>query len=242
MKKIKIFGVKVHDFIFSNFFPDLLNQNERTVRICVTPNIDHFMRLTIDNSFASAYSSADYIFCDSRVAAKLYFLRHGMHINVMPGSDLTKYIFDSKDFSHKSFCIIGSTDVCLQNFKSLYSHIKISSYSPPYGFIKSNDEILKILNFIDENSNLDYIFLALGSPQQEILASKIKKIFGRHRNFTIFCIGASIDFLSGEQTRAPLFLQKMGMEWFFRLLTNPIRLAPRYFSNFIWLLKNWKNI
>jgi UDP-N-acetyl-D-mannosaminuronic acid transferase (WecB/TagA/CpsF family) len=68
--------------------------------------------------------------------------------------------------------------------------------------------------------------LAVGAPQQELIAQSLKSR-GTARGLA-FCVGASVDFLTGVERRAPLVMRKLGMEWLFRLLQNPRRLARRY--------------
>jgi exopolysaccharide biosynthesis WecB/TagA/CpsF family protein len=63
-------------------------------------------------------------------------------------------------------------------------------------------------------------------PQQEILACQIA---GNPQVRGVgLCVGAAIDFLTGKQRRAPVWIQKIGLEWFYRLLSDPRRLASRY--------------
>ncbi len=58
------------------------------------------------------------------------------------------------------------------------------------------------------------------------------------------CIGATIDFLAGEKARAPRLMQRMGLEWFHRMLTEPKRLVPRYATNAVefpkLVLREWR--
>jgi exopolysaccharide biosynthesis WecB/TagA/CpsF family protein len=63
-------------------------------------------------------------------------------------------------------------------------------------------------------------------PQQEILAGHIAD--QPQARGVGLCIGASIDFLTGQQRRAPVWVQKAGLEWLYRLLSDPRRLASRY--------------
>jgi N-acetylglucosaminyldiphosphoundecaprenol N-acetyl-beta-D-mannosaminyltransferase len=63
-------------------------------------------------------------------------------------------------------------------------------------------------------------------PQQEILANHIAN-HPSARGVGL-CVGASIDFLTGKQRRAPVWVQKAGFEWLHRLLSDPRRLARRY--------------
>jgi UDP-N-acetyl-D-mannosaminuronic acid transferase (WecB/TagA/CpsF family) len=68
--------------------------------------------------------------------------------------------------------------------------------------------------------------LAVGSPQQEILAERLQ-VRDVARGLAL-CVGASIDFVTGTQRRAPQWMQRAGVEWLFRLGQNPARLARRY--------------
>jgi hypothetical protein len=82
------------------------------------------------------------------------------------------------------------------------------------------------LQFIERHSPFRFCFLAVGSPQQEILAQQLKAR-GVVRGLAL-CIGASINFLTGDERRAPVWMQRSGTEWLFRLLQAPRRMARRY--------------
>jgi exopolysaccharide biosynthesis WecB/TagA/CpsF family protein len=71
-----------------------------------------------------------------------------------------------------------------------------------------------------------FVFLAVGSPQQEILAAAIAAT--RRATGIGLCIGASLEFLAGAARRAPRWVQQAGLEWLYRLGKEPRRLARRY--------------
>jgi exopolysaccharide biosynthesis WecB/TagA/CpsF family protein len=71
-----------------------------------------------------------------------------------------------------------------------------------------------------------FTFIAVGSPQQEMIAAEVRAIAGA--TGTALCIGAGLDFLTGRQKRAPRFAQHLGLEWAHRLLGNPRRMWRRY--------------
>ena len=93
------------------------------------------------------------------------------------------------------------------------------------GFIESEVEINKCIEFVLDHPSR-FIFFAVGSPQQEILANRIFQN-GKASGLG-FCIGASINFLTGNEKRAPIFIQKLALEWLYRVLQNPRRLWKRY--------------
>lgn len=69
------------------------------------------------------------------------------------------------------------------------------------------------------------VLLGLGSPKQEIFA---ERAISRHPTLGFVCIGAALDFLTGEQVRAPAVLRNWGLEWAWRMATSPRRLGMRY--------------
>ena len=94
------------------------------------------------------------------------------------------------------------------------------------GFIHDTAQVEVCLNFIEANSPFRFCLLAVGAPQQEKLAHLLKTR-GVARGLAL-CIGASINFLTGVEQRAPLWMQNAGLEWLFRLLQEPGRMANRY--------------
>jgi exopolysaccharide biosynthesis WecB/TagA/CpsF family protein len=94
------------------------------------------------------------------------------------------------------------------------------------GFIHDAAAVESCLSRIEAASPFRFCFLAIGSPQQEIIASRLKER-GRARGLAL-CVGASIDYMTGTERRAPRWMQRCGIEWLFRLLQNPGRLARRY--------------
>jgi len=80
----------------------------------------------------------------------------------------------------------------------------------------------------------DLLFVALGQPKGELwLAENLEKL-GVPVNIQI---GASLDFLAGRVKRAPVWVQRIGMEWFWRLASEPGRLFTRYLSNALFLVR-----
>ena len=89
-----------------------------------------------------------------------------------------------------------------------------------------------------DDENPDIVLVGLGTPKQELVAQYLR----RGSSTSIFiCVGAGIDFLSGEKHRAPVWMQKAGLEWLHRILSEPGRLLKRYLSDvplFIGVLRN----
>ena len=82
------------------------------------------------------------------------------------------------------------------------------------------------LRFVERASLFRFCFLAVGSPQQERLADLLKT--RGHARGLALCVGGSINFLTGAERRSPGWMQRAGLEWLYRLLLNPPRMARRY--------------
>jgi exopolysaccharide biosynthesis WecB/TagA/CpsF family protein len=93
-------------------------------------------------------------------------------------------------------------------------------------FIRDPLAVEALLREIEAIGTFRFCFLALGSPQQEIIAQKLKER-GKARGLAL-CIGAAINFLTGIEQRAPVWMQQRGLEWLYRLSKNPRRLWTRY--------------
>lgn len=203
----------------------------------VTPNTDHFSRLDKNyGSFLEAYRCADYRVCDSRIIKKLSRFEHRSIENVIPGSDLTAKILEEPWIKECELLLIGPSLEDSEIVKTKFSLHHMKTHTPPMGFIADTFEVMKCVDLINKTKP-DIVFIAVGSPQQEILANRIKSELNElyNKNTIMLCVGASFDFLSGQAKRAPKFIQGMHLEWLHRAISNPRRLIPRYWSNFLWI-------
>lgn len=200
----------------------------------VTPNVDHLIKLQSDKSFYQIYKNADWVFCDSRII--LLFSRFlGNPIKeLITGSDLfpdyCKEIASIKENNKKVFILGGSTNSILQksiNVLNSYSDVDyiVDGYCPEFGFEDNPMTIDLIVNKI-RNSSANVLAVGLGAPKQELLINRIKQDLPHVNLF--FAIGATIDFISGDLKRAPVWVQELSMEWLYRMYRNPSRLLKRY--------------
>ena len=84
-----------------------------------------------------------------------------------------------------------------------------------------------------EKASPDFIWVGLGAPKQELWMMHAQGCVSG----LMAGVGAAFDFMSGEKRRAPVVLQKLGLEWFYRLMQDPRRLFPRYIETNIKFLK-----
>lgn len=103
--------------------------------------------------------------------------------------------------------------------------LRIAGYAaPPFGFDQDPDGYAEVLAEIVE-SRPDFVFVGIGFPRQERVISDLRTALPR--SWFLGC-GAAIGFVAGEQRRAPVWMQRSGLEWAHRLAHEPRRLASRY--------------
>ncbi len=192
----------------------------------VTPNVDHIIRLHDDAAFRELYADATYTLLDSRFLSHLLRIIQRCHLPVCTGSDLTENILRKVVNPDDALVLIGGTETQAKQLCEHYNLRELYHYNPPMGFIRDPQMVENCLQFIESHSPFRFCFLAVGSPQQEVLAQQLKER-GIARGLAL-CIGASINFLTGDEQRAPLWMQRSGTEWLFRLLQAPRRMARRY--------------
>lgn len=192
----------------------------------VTPNADHLIRLDQDPGFRALYADAQFVLLDSRFLSKLIKLFHGIGLPVCAGSDLTAHLFAEIVDPGDKLVLIGGRPEQIDLLKARYRLTNLAHHNPPMGFIRDPRAVETCLEFIEAHSPFRFCLLGVGAPQQEVVAHQLK-LRGVARGMAL-CIGASIDFLTGVEKRAPQWVQKLGMEWLFRLAQSPRRLARRY--------------
>lgn len=146
------------------------------------------------------------------------------------GPDLFSRFNEIANKNSFSYYFLGSTEETLEKLikrlKSEYPNIKILGYyAPPYSDMKDFEENKSICDKINKVKP-DVVWVSFGCPKQE------RWIFDNKENIetsVLMGIGAAFDFYAGTIKRAPLFMQKIGLEWFYRFLQEPKRLWKRYF-------------
>jgi exopolysaccharide biosynthesis WecB/TagA/CpsF family protein len=192
----------------------------------VTPNVDHVIRHYEDRQFRALYSQATFVLLDSRFLAHTLGLFKRQALRVCLGSDLTAAIMDTVVKPQDVAVLVGGSASQAQYLRQRFGLRALRHIDPPMNFIRDPAQVEWCLRQIEDVGPFRFCFLAVGSPQQEIIAQKLKER-GVARGLAL-CVGASVDFLTGIEKRAPSWMQQAGLEWLFRLLQNPRRLAKRY--------------
>ena len=146
------------------------------------------------------------------------------------GPDLMLELFAiSKEKGYRHY-FYGTTEETLQSMKEVlerdYPGIQIAGmYAPPFRALTPQEDA-QIVAKINE-SRPDFIWIGLGAPkQEEWMYQHMGQLQG-----VLIGVGAGFDYLAGYIKRAPRWMQRMSLEWLYRLLQDPKRLWRRYFTS-----------
>ena len=194
----------------------------------VTPNVDHVVRLEKSTEalpqLRRIYEGADLCVCDSRVLSQLARF-HGINLPVVAGSDLTQHLLDHVLSPGDAIAIVGGDQALLSALHARYPQMHFTQHLPPMGLVRDPDARRQAAAFIAAQ-RARFTFIAVGSPQQELIAAETKDQPGA-RGMAL-CIGAALEFVTGQQRRAPRVIRRLGLEWAHRLGSAPRRMWRRY--------------
>ncbi|MBK4217820.1 WecB/TagA/CpsF family glycosyltransferase [Paracoccus caeni] len=193
-----------------------------------TINLDHLLKLRSDPAFRNAYARQDLVVADGNPIVWLSRLAR-KPVTLVPGSDLVIPLARLAATGDVSVALVGTTaaalDAAAAHLQSVAPGIRIAArIAPPMGFDPDSDAARDLLHQV-RDSGAGLCFLALGAPKQERLAAR-GLIEAPATGFA--SVGAGLDFLAGNQTRAPEWVRRIAMEWAWRMLSAPGRLVPRY--------------
>ena len=230
MSRIKCLNTRVDNLTMNEAILkiDDLILNKRPSYV-VTPNVDHIVKLEKDNELREVYNNADLILTDGMPLIWISKLKSNPIKEKVSGSDLFPRVCKlAADKGYKIFLLGAAEGVAkkaAENLKIKYPKLNVvGTYSPSYGFENKIDEINKIIAMINKVKP-DILAVGLGAPKQEKFIYKYKDKLGVPVSLAI---GASIDFEAGNVERAPKWMQRSGLEWFYRLCKEPKRMFKRY--------------
>ena len=146
------------------------------------------------------------------------------------GWDLFVYEMEKLNRVGGKVMFLGSSDAVLnlirQRVAEKYPKIEVDTYSPPYKPVFSDEDNEAMISAIN-HSNPDLLWIGMTAPKQEKWAYTHLDRLDVHCH--IGTIGAVFDFFAGTVKRAPERWQRVGLEWLYRLLSEPRRMWRRYF-------------
>lgn len=235
-----LFGALVSPVTEEGLIRELVAPAERGsgARLVVTMNLDHVVKLRLNDRFRRAYQSAWRVTIDG---APVFAYARLVGVQVperITGADLYERFVDSLDPGmHRLFFVVSSSRVATCTAGLLQAHgfdPKALAFDvPPLGFQDdveySNDLAERIQAF-----SATHLILAVGAPKSEIWASENSKRLG---DLYILCIGAAVEFVAGLKRRSPRWMRRAGLEWVWRVASEPRRLARRYFIDSFGFLR-----
>lgn len=204
--------------------------------VCVC-NVHMLLEAKDSIDFNRILNNADIVTPDGMPIAKAIKYIYNIPQDRVAGMDLLPDLITKCSERKKKIFFYGSTQEVLDEIKLRINtecpNLVVKFYSPPFRVL-DNTEKKTIVDMINE-FNADFTFVALGCPKQE-------KWMHEHLNKINSCmigLGAAFEVYAGLSKRAPNWMQKHSLEWFFRLIHNPARLWRRYLHHnprFIWYL------
>ena len=224
--------------------------------VAFTPNVDHLVRLQKDRKFYEAYQQADWLVCDSVILHRLSKLLRKPIIESIPGSTFFDEfcIFHREDESCRIFILGGKDGVPQQAMENINRRMGrkmvVGAHSPSFQFVGDEEESRGIVEMV-RASGATVLVVCATSPKQEVWIARWRRALEGHTESTksteradakegvrlFMALGATVDFEAGMVKRCPLWLQRLGLEWFWRFCQEPRRLFRRYFiqdMQFFW--------
>jgi len=218
---------------------DLLKRMLTSGGVVFTVNPDHLYHLQYNPAFVHAYQSADIITVDSHYVRLAMRLLGRPVVNRLPGSDIVP-AFCAHNAANPDVRIFllgarpGVAQTARENMNvKAGRELVVGSHGPSMNFVNDPTEIDAVLEMI-EASGANVLLVGLGAPKQEIWISTVRHRLPQVR--VMMGIGATIDYEAGAVKRAPVLLRRLGLEWTYRVSTEPRRYLMRYVrsSKFLW--------
>lgn len=193
-------------------------------------NVHMSMEAADDPDFAAMVNSADLVVADGKPIAIMQRKLGKNQASQIRGYDMMIGLMNFALKNKVKIGIYGSSEQTLAAFRKRaeadYPGIEIAhSFSPPYvkREVPADPQTITDIN----DSNIALLFVALGCPKQEKWMAKNRA----NLKAVQIGVGAAVDFYAGTAAEAPEFLQRIGLEWLFRLWKEPKRLWRRYLFN-----------
>lgn len=228
MKKKKILNTRLTVGQYKEYIDNIISlaEEKKPSYVCVT-NVHMLIEGFLDKSFQSVVNHATMATPDGMPLARLIRAIYHIPQDRVAGMDLMPSLLKEAEAKSLSVYFYGSTEEMLQAIVAKankdHPNLKIAGHhSPPFRNLTQDekDDIVTMIN----DANPQLLLVALGCPKQE-------KWMAEHKNKIYSCmvgVGGAFPVYAGLQKRAPLWMQKMSLEWFYRFIQEPGRLWKRY--------------
>lgn len=219
MEKEKVLGIDVCITTYEELKQCIksdIEQNKKSYIVTINP--EKVIKASKDETLKKILNGATYQIPDGIGIIYASKIKKGKIKSRITGIDTMEMICAlSNEENFRIFMYGAEADIiekAKQNLEAKYKNIKICGYIN--GYEKNKKAIIKRIN----DSKADILFVALGSPKQELfISNNINNINCK----ILLGVGGSFDVISGEKKRAPRWMQKKGLEWLYRLIKEPKR-------------------
>ena len=242
--RVGLFGMHIDRLTMPEAVAQLMkwvSEPEFECRYVVTPNVNHVVMFQKHAGLRAAYAEAGLVLADGfPVVLASRWCGRALPARVT-GSDIVPALFSAGAARGLRVFLLGAApgvaERAAANIELKWPGVRVvGTYSPPLGFEKQESQNRLILEKIAAASP-DLLVIGFGAPKQELwVHAHAHQVRAR----VAVCAGATIDFLAGEKSRAPRWLQNTGLEWLHRVSTEPRRLFRRYagdgliFPRLVW--------
>lgn len=240
LKRVNIIGVPISavnmESCVENIFEDF--EQTRGKYICVS-NV-HTTVMAHDDPEYFKVQSESFMSVPDGKPLSVVGRKQCREMDRVTGPDLMRRIFEeSKDRKIRHYFYGNSKEnleTLISYLKENYPWLEIAGYEPSVFRDMSEEEESALAERINE-TRPDFVWVALGAPRQELFCYRMQnRIDG-----LMVGVGGAFNVISGIVPEAPLWIQKISMEWFYRFIQEPKRLFKRYAvtnTKFIWYLIN----
>lgn len=200
---------------------ELISASNKTCSLVVAPNVEFIMSAQKDELFFNILKTSKLATPDSIGVIIAGKLQKNPFKERIPGQSYLRKIFEVGEKERWTFYLLGGAGEvpkrAKEHLESLYPKAKIVGYHEGFFEKDSEKEVIEEINRLQPN----VLFVAMGAPMQE-------KWIYNHRNELKVDIaagqGGTFDYEAGTIKRAPIWMQKCGIEWLWRLIKEPKRI------------------
>jgi N-acetylglucosaminyldiphosphoundecaprenol N-acetyl-beta-D-mannosaminyltransferase len=195
----------------------------------VTPNLDQLRQFRARPELGELFEAADLVVADGMPLVWASRIQRTPLPERVAGSELVWSLSAEAALHGRSVYLLGDVPVAREmaerRLRASYPGLHIAGgYSPPLGFESDPAELERVRALVLE-ARPDIVYVALGFPKQERLIAALRE----HMPGTWFVgVGISLSFVGGYVRRAPEWVARAGLEWAYRVVQEPRRLAKRY--------------
>jgi exopolysaccharide biosynthesis WecB/TagA/CpsF family protein len=208
--------------------------------VLFTINPEHLYQLQRNAEFAEAYANATYVSCDSRyVYLALKLIGRGLERRASGSDIVPAYWHRHADNPNVRMFLLGAKPGVAEQARHRINRLAgrdiiVGAHGPSFNFLDDHEETAEAIEMINQ-SGATCLIVGMGAPKQEIWINRNRSKMPGVK--VLMGVGATIDYEAEAVKRAPAWMRHNGLEWVYRVATEPRRYALRYARNteFLWL-------